>query len=137
MSEWKAHQALIASFQALGFDADQVAYEQREFTPPTGDVIWYALSNMPGGRDPNTLGADGEDAYTGVFQISVFGPQGKGVRQVIEAAQLLTAYYTAGKSFTHDGQAVRIRKSEMSPAGRDGVRLAVAVSVYWSTAIPR
>lgn len=137
MSEWKVHSALVSSFTALGIPATNVAYEQREFTPPADGSLWYSLNNLPGGRDPNTLGDAGEDLYTGVFQIDVWGQQGQGVRPVLEAAGALTAYYKAGRSFTKDGQAVRIRKSELSTPRRDGVRLVSSVSVYWSAAIPR
>ena len=137
MSEWKVHQALVASFVALGIPAANTAYEQREFTPPADGSLWYALNNLPGGRDPKTLGDAGEDEYAGVFQIDVYGQQGQGVRPVLEAAGALTAYYKAGKSFIKDDQAVRIRKSELSTPRRDGVRLVSSVSVYWSAAIPR
>lgn len=141
MSEWKVHSALVDSFldlmDVMGIPYTHVAIEQREFTPPADASMWYALSNLPGGRDPRTLGQYGDDEYAGVFQIDVSGQQGQGVRPVLEAAGALTAHYTAGKSFTKDGQAVRIRKSELSTPRRDGVRLVSSVSVYWSAAIPR
>lgn len=141
MSEWKVHATLIDSFldlmDGLGIPYTHVAIEQREFNPPADASMWYALANIPSARDPRTMGQYGNDEYVGIFQIDVSGQQGQGVRPVLEAAGVLTAHYTAGKSFTKDGQAVRIRKSEVASPKRIGVRLVVSVSVYWSAAIPR
>lgn len=137
MSEWTVHQTLVAAFQALGIPQAKVAYENQPFTPPADGSMWYGITNLPASRDPLTLGDDGDDRYVGVFQIDIYGPQGEGVKAVLQAASAMTANYSAGTKFTHSGQAVLVRKSEISQPRRDGVRLVVSVSVYWSASIPR
>lgn len=134
-AEWSVHSALVASF--VGLALGPTAYEEREFTPPASNVIWYALFNLPAGRTPDSLGDAGQDDYAGVFQIDVNGPIGEGVRSVIDAAGAITAFYTAGKRIVSGAQTVTIRKSELSQPRKDDVRLTVSVSVYWSSMISR
>lgn len=135
MSEWKVHSALVSAFNSLGHSDDDTAYEQREFTPPDG--LYYSLFNLPADRVPLTLGSDGEDDYVGVFQIDVVSKTGEGVRTIIEAAQVLTAFFTAGTWLNKDGQAVFIRRSQMSQPRKQDVRLVVSVSVFWQARIKR
>lgn len=137
-AEWKVHSALVTSVDGLGIDPDLIAYPSREFIPPADDhTIWYSLDSLPGGRDPLTLGSAGQDEYVGVFQIDVSGPVGEGVVDVLKAASVVTAFYTAGKEFIKDDVVVHIRKSEISHPRKDGVRLSVSVSIYWTTRFNR
>lgn len=137
MSELNVHLALVSAFNSLGHSPADTAYEQREFTPPADGTIYYELFNLPADRSPVTLGSEGQDVYVGVFQINVVGPSGEGVRSIIEAAQELTAFFTAGTWVNHAGQAVFIRRSQMSQPRKDDVRLVVSVSVFWQAHITR
>lgn len=137
MTEWNVHSALINSFEIVREPGLTVAYEQRPTTPPADGSLYYALFNLPAGKTPRTLGMDGQDEYTGVFQVDVVGPNAEGVSKVVKEASRLSAFYTAGRRFSKDGQEVIIRRSQISQARPDGVHLTVSVSIYWTAYINR
>lgn len=134
-AEWDVQSALVTSFDAL--DLGPTSFENREFTPPNDGSLWYELFTLPGGRDPFTMGDEGDDEYTGVFQIDVNGPVGEGTRTIVDAAGFLTAFYKAGKVVSSNGRDVKIHRSEISQARPGAASVVISVTVYWRTMIPR
>lgn len=138
MSELDVERALRQSFADLAVaDAAHTSLPNREFSPPADASTYYELSFVSAGRDPNTLGQNGEDRYTGFMQVNVNAKQNTGSSDTTAKAQALTAFYTAGKQFEYNGQVVTVRKSEMNPPMPSGVRWVQPVTVYWYADIQR
>ena len=60
-------------------------FPNRDYTPTTGKpyMKYFVLRNQPSAA---TLGADGLDVHTGVFQISLFYPKSTGDIELLKAA---------------------------------------------------
>jgi len=71
------------------------------FTPTSGTA--YLRANiLPSMTDAITV--DGvTNEYRGIFQVSVYHPEGGGILQPFETAALLTDYFATGTSVEHQG----------------------------------
>lgn len=69
-------QARLAAWAAARTPALRVAYENVDFSPNT-DELYLKAYNLPAGTDSETLTSD-HKRYTGLFQVTIVGPSGKG-----------------------------------------------------------
>ena len=67
-------------------------FPNRDYTPTTGSpyMKYFVLRNHPSAA---TLGADGLDVHTGVFQISLFYPKSTGDIDLLKAADEIESVY--------------------------------------------
>lgn len=132
MSETKINAALVsAAGTALGASyAGRIAYEGRDFTPPSSGK-WAGLYNLRAGTAIATLGAGGEDQHDGVFQIDLSAPENTGTAGLLADADALRAYFIGGRSFIYNGQCVRVRRCDVSAIRYVDGYLRVSASVTY------
>ena len=104
--------ALVQAYQAAGL-ALATGYEGRDFTPPA-NTSWGAVHHMPASTMVATLGGAGQDVHVGIFQIDVNAPDNVGTSTLLTSAQTLRTYFYAGRTFTYNGQDVRVKNSARS-----------------------
>ena len=82
-------------------------YPNRDYNPATGDdharmiVLWA-------GSDAATLGDDGTNEVTGIFQIDLMYRTGRGDGEALEKIDEICADYVSGTRLTYDSQQVVI-----------------------------
>lgn len=130
MSEKKIRAALEERLAALG-PALSTAYENQDFTPVPGTAY----------QRVNLLRADPEDPefgpmkrHLGIFQVTLFYPQGDGPGTAEARADLLVAHFKRKTSLTKDGVVVTIDGTpRVLPGFNDGDRWVVPVRIpYFS-----
>lgn len=136
MSERFIRGALARGLVQLGI-ADRTTFEMRPARPVADDSIYFATYNMPADRRPVTLGDTGYDEVTGVFQVTVNGPSGQGVRALEDEASAITGFFTAGKRFDNASQHISILRSYFGPVRPAGARATIAVSINWRAIVFR
>jgi hypothetical protein len=139
MTTRAAHAALSGHLKAMP-DAPPIAYENvLDFKPPPNKDIWLIENILPSGGEWASLGA-GHTRYTGIYQVTVSALHGQGSGAAENVADRIIQHFT-GKPPSHClvlAGGVRItRPPTRGPALRDGPRIAMAVSVYFSQDIFR
>lgn len=104
--------------------------------PDKPDGLWLQVHNLRASSAPATLGIGGEDEHPGVMQIDINYPKNKGSKGALEEADLLAAYFTAGKALVYGGQCVRVESTSLGPGRYVGgyYRLSLNVNYYALTA---
>lgn len=117
------HLDAFATAQSLAIAYPGTAYE------PTGAAYlrpWF----MPATTNPFDLSDTNE--YRGVFQVSVFAPEGGGVVSAMETASALAAHYQRGTTLEHEGLSFRIiAPPSIGPAIQEPGWLSLPVSVSY------
>lgn len=80
-----------------------------------GDGLWVQPHHLPGKVAPVTCGYQGEDNHTGILQIDINYPIGKGSGKLLQLADTVRQSFQAGDSFSYSGQKVKIRSCSISP----------------------
>lgn len=110
MSDSDAEKALLTAAKTLldaqGF-ASATKWENQDFDP-SGKTKWASVFFVPNQPEPVTLGVQGDDRQTGFLQIDFNVPQGKGSGQMRTWTDAARQSFVAGKTFTENGQIVRI-----------------------------
>ena len=126
--------AALESKLATITPAISTAYENVTFTPVTG-TAYQACYTMPAEPYNGTLG-DGFYREQGIFQVSLFYPQGVGPNTAETRAGLIRAAFKRGTVLTSGSVKVQINDTPYIGQGRaDGDRWMVVVRVRWSAGI--
>ena len=73
---------------------------------------WLRFFYLPNQPEQVTLGANGQDTITGVFQLDVMTPKGSGdIQGLTIADELCESYFKSGTVHTHNGVSVKIRSA--------------------------
>ena len=104
---------------------------------PTIDQAWanlYIIPNMPVGFE---LGQNGSDDHTGIIQIDLFYPLGKGDSDMLAMCDKIRQYFVHGKSVTYNGQAVTFgRSGGRGPRNEDG-QYKESMTINWRAKVAR
>lgn len=104
----KVYSALVTEFLKTNlFVSATIQQENVKFTPPT-NLPWAALWFIPNEKSVATLGTDGLDELTGVFQIDLNFPADSGRATAHEFCDVVESRFTSGKKLTYSGQDVTI-----------------------------
>lgn len=99
------------------FPAMPIAWENYEYTPTMGTAylkVWL----IPADNEVKTLGPNPWQERKGIFQVSVFEPQGIGFGIPKSKAAEVVAAFQSNTSFIYNGLTVIIDRSEIL-AGRN------------------
>jgi hypothetical protein len=135
----KVRSALIKSFidlsTAEGWQYDIVT----ENSPAKPDLTktWIGVTYLPNVPDVVTLGNGGEDELTGIFQLDIFMPLGKGEKEALDISDKLRTYFTAGRRFVYMGQEVVIRNCGRSQGFIANNQFRIPISVIWYSRLTR
>ena len=129
--------ALVLAYKSCGISLP-TAYPAKEFNV-TG-VTFAEIFVMFASRRVLTMGDKGEDRLTGILQVNVHVPEDTGIGELFSNLDTVSSYFSAGSTFTYNGQSVKIyRAPDPSPLGRSE-KLAgnvQSVSVYWMADVLR
>lgn len=126
--------ALVKAYQQSLVTLPPTAYEVRDFQPPANG-FWARVQNFPAESSVRSLGDNGHDNVTGFFQIDFFVPENTGTSKLHEFADSVLDYFTHGRRFTHSGQEVLVRRSQLRPIRRDDslASYVITLSIYWDS----
>ena len=122
--------ALAGAVDALPLDYP-VAWEGRDFTPPAGP--WLAMHLLSADLE----GAQTIDRTAGLLQIDIHHPLNAGAPKLLGDAHIVSAHFWPGARFSFGGQAVRIRRRDVSGIRRDDNRLTITVTISYRAVLDR
>ena len=115
----------------------QVAYENINFTPPENDR-WAQVFHLAGSPSVGSLGSQGEDQISGVFQIDLLVPVGTGVEWLYRAVDILRQKsFRAGEYLTAGSQWVLVLSCGMESPVREGAYMKGTIRIEWESRITR
>lgn len=114
------------------------AYENREYRHPDAQP-WARVINLWSDNQPVSLGIDGHDRFSGIFQIDIFTPENTSTGLMLSYADKVIGYFTAGTRYTLNGHTVMVRRCRPSPMRRDPEfgYMVMSLSVYWEATLAR
>jgi len=127
--------ALFASW-ATGAYGLTTYYPNRDYNPATGDdharlfVLW-------GGSDAATMGSDGTNEVTGIFQIDIMYRTGRGNGEALETVDAICAAFPSGRRLTYNDQQVIIWGAELNGPKSEGGWLRATVSINFAAYVRR
>lgn len=113
------------------------AYDNVDFTPPASGKAWNRVHFAPNVPVPVTLGAAGEDEFTGFLQVTCCCSAGKGESKALEQVQLLLSKFKTGSKFSYSGQEVTILKAGRSPGFSSNEWYKIPVTIFFIARHPR
>lgn len=116
----------------LGTLSYPIAYENADFTPPSG--VYLAERLMPVETRPMGLAAESSDVLEGMWQVLCYSPAGEGKGAAFKAADAVAAAFPKALRVTHDGIEATVRRSEQNAGFVSGQRFVVPVTVYYRAA---
>lgn len=108
-----------------------VVWENAQYTPTTGTPYLSAWM-LPAPTRNLTIGTNGPNKYYGVFQVSIFYPQGQGPGQAAELAVEFLTTFAKGTILLADNYRITISMSYLGTAIlKDGwYMVPVSVNYY-------
>ena len=95
--------------------------------------VWLQTHNLRSQSFPVTLGDQGEDHHPGIFQIDLNVLSGTGTGIVLEKADAIASFFTAGKIFVYNTQKVRVLSTSLGPGRYVGGYYRVSLDInYYS-----
>lgn len=137
MSDENVQQALIKTLKDAIFPTweGKVAWENVQFSQPSAGQ-WLSVHYMPADSRVATLGGSGYDEDTGMFQITINIPVGKGEENSRETISLLRTCFSP-RTIQHSGQTVTIVSRNRSGGFTAGGFYKIPFTVYWRAHITR
>ena len=111
--ETKIRAAFVTKLQAFP-SLPSVAWENISFTPTAG-TTYLAPFLLPGEPIQAELGVAGQNRHTGIYQISIYAPAGKGVSAINTLRDGLVDHFKRGTLLTYDGITVQVQKAWPGP----------------------
>lgn len=98
---------------------------------PTSDG-YLKVQHFPVDTNQATLGTNGKNRITGIYQVSVMWPKNQGAIAPKERAALISAHFKRGTVITQDGLNIRINQPpHVSGAIEEKAFLQVPVSISY------
>jgi hypothetical protein len=77
-----------------------VAVPNIQFLPPASKQF-FVLSFLPGEPEPAGMGTEAENRWSGLLQVDIYSPVGKGEDEVNAKYEALSKLFERGRSFDH------------------------------------
>lgn len=105
------------------------AWENVEYSASSGTPFQRAYL-LPGNNESPVFGSTELVRELGLFQISLYYPIGRGMKDVSERAELIRAWFPRGLTLVSGGVNVIIQKrASVAPANRDGEWTVLPLSI--------
>jgi len=95
------------------------------------------LQFLPASPSVSTLGSNGRDELLGILQIDICCPVDQGESVLLEYADTLRAYFTAGRQFEFDSQCVIVSNCGQSQGFTSNNYYRMPISVTWYSRLTR
>lgn len=138
MNEEKIYTALRKGFlQAIPSATNNTAFENELFDPK-GKLVWYRFTHLPNQPDVASLGTKGQDEFTGLIQVDINLPAGRGREGVSGFIEAMRAKFVAGARLVEAPVNVIVsRCGQTGPARNVDGWHRVSVAVYYESRISR
>lgn len=138
MSDYKVRAALVQGYlAAMAPTVPPTEYENTKFEVPANATLWTAVHLLPASSRVATLGTGGEDEDRGLLQIDINVPNGNSEKDLIQTADKLKSYFTAGRDLSYNGVTVVIVSRVLSPGRRVDVWWRRSLTITYYTRINR
>ena len=87
-----------------------VAWENLDYTPELG-TLYLRPTLLPAETIQSTLGENGTDQNTGIYQVDVFAPLGQGKQEAMSIADKIANHFKRGTDLTYNNRKLRIRNT--------------------------
>ena len=125
--------AFLSDWDAQDFGL-QTILPQRT-AAPTNDHV--RLNYLPAGNDVSSLGADGSNEVTGIFQADLCFRTGRGNGEILTQIDTISTAYPTGRRISHGGQEVIIRGASVSAPRSENGWLVASISINFSAYVRR
>jgi hypothetical protein len=122
--------ALDARLEA--YQSDNIAFENTKFTPEEG-VGYLRTFMLPAEPEQASVGSQGVDRVSGIYQIDVAEPKDNGNGAILRKVDAVIAQFARGLSVTSNGVTVTVLRSWPGPAIARDAFYVIPVSVSWYT----
>ena len=126
MSAHRTAFAALDTRMAAFTPATPTAWPNREYSPVAG-TDWLQVAHLPAPTVRRSIGADGQNAYTGIYQITVNTAPGAGPGHAESLADTVANHFPLGAVFG----GVRIAAVSCAPALQDSGWYRIPVSVTY------
>ena len=109
--------------------APPIAWPNVGFTP--GTVAYLKVSHLPAPSVRRSIGADGQNVYTGIYQVIVNAPAGQGPGAAETMADAIANWFPIGSTYTSSGVTVRIAAVSCLPPTSEPDWYRVPVSITY------
>lgn len=116
--------------QLAAYQATNVAWENTKFEPQEG-VGYLRAFLLPAEPEQATIGVNGLDRVTGIYQIDVCEPKDGGNGALLRKVDAILAQFARGTSVTSNGVTLTIQRSWPGPAIARDSFYVIPVSVSW------
>lgn len=124
----KARAALDAQLEA--YQSVDVAWENTKYTPVEG-VGYLRPFLLPAEPRAATIGTQGVDRVSGLYQVDVAMPKDEGTGALMRKVDEIISQFARGSSLTSNGVTLTIERSWPAPAIARDTFYVVPVSVSW------
>ena len=121
--------AIVTRYQSGSFGLTTF-YPGKEYDP-TADTAHARLWFIPSANDPSSMGGTGLDKISGVAQIDLMYPEGKGIGDALEKADSVASHFQRGRSQVYSGTTVVFNGATVLQPRNEGGWLKVPVSIGW------
>lgn len=136
MSFSKIRSALIQGAQAVNLGGIPMAFENAAFNKPANSP-WASVFVLPNQPSVGSLGSGGTDVHTGIMQVDVNVPVGSGESVILQKADAVSAYFTAGKRLIYNAQEVLVRSCGRSSGRNVDGWYRISLTIDWYAQTPR
>ena len=120
----------------LNLMGENVAWENRHFTPPTDGTLYLKQSNLPNDTNQADLGTNGTDYTIGIYQVDVIAPTGKGKAAIYALADQVADQFKRGTVMVYNSITVRIMAVSRAQMLIDEQNAIIPISVEYETYTP-
>jgi hypothetical protein len=127
-----AFMTLNAFSQKQFVKTGNVCLPNRTFSPPENNQF-FVLDFLPGTPEPAAMGTDAGNRWTGIFQIDICTPLGKGESEAEDKYEWLSKLFARGKHFDE----VLIQNCYRAQVREDETHYTTVVRIEWTAELER
>lgn len=134
--KFAAIQSALAEMYTAGGFGLQTFWPSVDYTPQAGQPHAQIafITNQP---EASSVGTGGLDVHTGILQIDLMYPLGKGTGDSVEKADQVANVFKGGTQASFGGQTVNIRSCGIRQPTASGGWLRTIISIAWIAYVAR
>lgn len=109
---------------------DQVAWENRSFTPTVG-TPWMRATILPAETTQTIIGINGLNKLMGIYQVDLFYPVGVGSGTARSKSDDVITHFKRGTTATYSGVKVSIRRAWRGTALPEDDWYHIPINIEW------
>lgn len=121
------HAALNVKLDSLGLNT---AWENKDFTPPEGD-LWIRETYLPAEKRAAAIGTSSQNRHRGIYQVDVFRPSGEGSGEAEETVTAIENLFKRGTVISYSGITVKIESASRTSGREDKPWYMIPVFIRW------